>query len=86
MPLTESEKRRVEKAENIAAAKGSNKLLVRAPDSGQKLGPFSVACTILNRTIGRSSLSPSDRAFCLELVRCRVRHLCLASDSSQRNR
>lgn len=53
MPLTELEKKRVEKAENAAAVKGSNKLLVRAPVSAQKLGPFSVACTIWNRTIGR---------------------------------
>lgn len=53
MPLTAAERQRVDQAERAAAADGSNKLVVRAPSNNQKLGPFTVVCTIINRAIGR---------------------------------
>lgn len=52
MPLTEAEKARVQRAENAAASEGTNKFLVRAPDTRHKLGAFSIACIVLNRAIG----------------------------------
>ncbi|KAL9101754.1 MAG: hypothetical protein Q9163_003030 [Psora crenata] len=52
MPLTEADQRRVDEAEAQAEAAGSSKLLVRVPQDQKKLGLITVACLILNRTIG----------------------------------
>lgn len=52
MPLEADDQQRVDEAIAEAGADGSTKLLVRDASETQKLGPFTVACTILNRTIG----------------------------------
>lgn len=52
MPLAEDDQLRVDQAENQANEPNSNILLVHDPIDSQKLGPFSVICTILNRSIG----------------------------------
>lgn len=52
MPLAKDDQQRVDEAENEANEPNSNKLLVRDPIDSQKLGPFTVICTILNRSIG----------------------------------
>ncbi|KAL8717385.1 MAG: hypothetical protein Q9225_005366 [Loekoesia sp. 1 TL-2023] len=52
MPLTPEDQLRVDEAEREAAAAGSAKFLSKDASESQKLGPFSVACTVLNRTIG----------------------------------
>lgn len=55
MVLEADDQQRVDDAIREAASKGSTKLLVRDPDESQKLGPLTVICTILNRTIGSCS-------------------------------
>lgn len=52
MPLTQADQCRVDEAEAEAAAAGSSKMLLRVPPESQKLGPISVMCLIVNRTIG----------------------------------
>ncbi|KAL9001962.1 MAG: hypothetical protein Q9188_005086 [Gyalolechia gomerana] len=52
MPLTPEDQLRVEEAEREAQAGGSAKLLSKNTSESQKLGPFSVACTVWNRCIG----------------------------------
>ncbi|KAL6716587.1 hypothetical protein ACLMJK_006154 [Lecanora helva] len=52
MPLEADDQRRVDEAIAEAEANASTKLLVRDASEHQKLGPVTVACTILNRTIG----------------------------------
>lgn len=53
MPLTQADQCRVDEAEAEAAAAGSSKMLLRVPPESQKLGPISVMCLIVNRTIGK---------------------------------
>lgn len=55
MVLEADDQQRVDDAIAEATSKGSTKLLVRDPDESQKLGPLTVICTILNRTIGLCS-------------------------------
>ncbi|KAL8663323.1 MAG: hypothetical protein Q9202_003959 [Teloschistes flavicans] len=55
MPLTPEDQLRVDQAEREVAAQGPAKLLSRDATEAQKLGPFTVACTILNRTIDQGS-------------------------------
>ena len=52
MPYEADDQQRVDDA--IREAEGSTKLLIRDPTESQKLGPFTVMCTIWNRTIGLS--------------------------------
>lgn len=52
MPLEADDQQRVDEATAEAGADGSTKLLVRDATESQKLGPVTVICTILNRTIG----------------------------------
>ena len=53
MPLTEDDQARVDAAiRDIGEDPNESRLLVLSASESQKLGPFSVACTILNRTIG----------------------------------
>lgn len=53
MPLEADDQQRVDEAIAEAGVDGSTKLLVRDVTEYQKLGPITVICTILNRTIGR---------------------------------
>jgi hypothetical protein len=78
MPYEADDQQLVEEA--IADAHGSNKLLVRDPAESQKLGWFSVMCTIWNRTIGTSSDSCQGIRYLLSFDR-RVWHLCRAGDN-----
>lgn len=57
MPLTPEDQLRVEGAEREAQAGGSAKLLSKNTSESQKLGPFSVACTVWNRCIGNTVIS-----------------------------
>ena len=53
MPLEADDQARVDEAIREAGADPSeSKVLVLNAADSQKLGPFSVICTILNRTIG----------------------------------
>lgn len=56
MPLTPEDQLRVEEAEREAQAAGNAKYLSKNPTESQKLSPFSVACTVWNRCIGRTPL------------------------------
>ncbi len=65
MPLDQEDQARVAEAirESGAHSGGDRVLVLSAPDS-QKLGPATVMCTILNRTIGTyhdSNLTGADR-------------------------
>ena len=53
MPLTAADQRRVDEFEAELAAAGPSKFTARVPRDSQKLGAITVACLILNRTIGR---------------------------------
>ena len=61
MPLTPEDQLRVEAAEREAAVAGSARFISRDASESQKLGPFSVACTILNRTIGEPMLNHNSK-------------------------
>lgn len=53
MPLDDEDRKRVVEAKRKGEADATGtRILVLNAAEGQKLGPFSVACTILNRTIG----------------------------------
>ena len=52
MPLEADDQQRVDEAIAETGAEGSTKLLVHKVTEHQKLGPVTVICTILNRTIG----------------------------------
>jgi hypothetical protein len=52
MPLEQDDLDRLKAAEG-----DSTKTVVRAPSEAQKLGATTVACLILNRTIGKSILA-----------------------------
>ena len=52
MVLEADDQQRLDDAIAEAGAEGSTKLFVRDTDEHQKLGPITVICTILNRTIG----------------------------------
>ena len=53
MPLEADDQKRVDDAiREMGADASGNKVLVLNATESQKLGPFTVACTILNRTIG----------------------------------
>ncbi|KAL8816447.1 MAG: hypothetical protein Q9223_004542, partial [Gallowayella weberi] len=53
MPLEADDQARVDDAIRESGAEASgNRVLVLNPSDSQKLGPFTVICTILNRTIG----------------------------------
>ncbi|KAL8933025.1 MAG: hypothetical protein Q9211_006005 [Gyalolechia sp. 1 TL-2023] len=54
MPFTPEDQVRVDEAEREARAAGSAKLLSKDTSESQKLGPFSVACTVWNRAIGNT--------------------------------
>ena len=56
MGLEADDQQRIDDAIAEAGAEGSTKLLVRDPAEYQKLGPVTVICTILNRTIGKCLL------------------------------
>ncbi len=59
MPLDQEDQARVAEAirESGANSSGDRVLVLSAPDS-QKLGPATVMCTILNRTIGAYHVQP----------------------------
>ncbi|KAL9025552.1 MAG: hypothetical protein Q9196_005646 [Gyalolechia fulgens] len=71
MPFTPEDQVRVDEAEREARAAGSAKLLSKDTSESQKLGPFSVACTVWNRAIGNTALlehiydSPQFRTTCI---------------------
>ena len=53
MPLEADDQKKVDEAiQEIGADPSGNKVLVLNATKSQKLGPFTVACTIINRTIG----------------------------------
>ena len=53
MPLEADDQKKVDDAiQEIGADSTGTKVLVLNATESQKLGPFTVACTILNRTIG----------------------------------
>lgn len=53
MPLEPDDQRRIDDAKREFGADGSGtKVLVLNASEAQKLGPFTVACIIMNRTIG----------------------------------
>ena len=55
MTLEADDQQKVDDAiQEIGADSSGTKVLVLNPAESQKLGPFSVGCTILNRTIGMS--------------------------------
>ena len=55
MPLEADDQKKVDEAfQEIGADSTGTKVLVLNAAQSQKLGPFTVACTILNRTIGMS--------------------------------
>ena len=57
MPLEADDQQKVDDAiQEIGADPSGTQVLVYNPTRSQKLGPFSVGCTILNRTIGMSIL------------------------------
>ena len=57
MPLEADDQKKVDDAiQGIGADPTGTKVLVLNAAESQKLGPFTVACTILNRTIGMSIL------------------------------
>ena len=57
MPLEADDQKKVDDAiQEIGADPTGTKVLVLNAAKSQKLGPFTVACTILNRTIGMSIL------------------------------
>ena len=55
MPLEADDQQRVDEAIAEAGDEGSTKIVVRNATEFQKLGPITVICTILNRTIGRKT-------------------------------
>ena len=63
MPLEADDQKRVDEAITEAGIEGSTKLLVLNASESQKLGPVTVICMILNRTVGkllyRTSLGPT---------------------------
>ena len=55
MPLEADDRQKVNDAiQEIGADSSGTKVLVLSAAESQKLGPFTVGCTILNRTIGKS--------------------------------
>ena len=52
MPLEADDQERVDEALREAAHLGDTGILVQNAAESQKLGPATVMCTILNRTIG----------------------------------
>ena len=58
MPLEADDQKKVDDAiQGTGADSTGTKVLVLNAAESQKLGPFTVACTILNRTIGMSTRS-----------------------------
>lgn len=55
MPLEDDDKQRVDEAIAKAGIDGSTKLLVLNASESHKLGPVTVICMILNRTVGKLS-------------------------------
>ena len=53
MPLEVDDQKRIDEAITEAGVEGSNKLLVLNASESQKLGPVTVVCMILNRTVGK---------------------------------
>ena len=53
MGLEDDDQRRVDEAIKEAKNEGSTKVLIRSASRSQKLGPITVICMILNRTIGK---------------------------------
>ena len=53
MPLEDDDQKRVDKAIGEAGTRGSTKLLILNAAESQKLGPVTVICMILNRTVGK---------------------------------
>ena len=53
MPLEDDDQKRVDEAITEAGVEGSTKLLVLNASESQKLGPVTVICMILNRTVGQ---------------------------------
>ena len=52
MPLEDDDQQRVDEAIRAAGSDGPTKLIVHNASESQKLGPATVICMILNRTIG----------------------------------
>ena len=55
MPLEEDDQARVDEAIQEAEANRGTKVIVHNASESQKLGPLTVICMILNRTIGRET-------------------------------
>ena len=53
MPLEKDDQERVNQAIREAGIDGPNKIMVHNVSESQKLGPATVMCMILNRTIGK---------------------------------
>ena len=53
MPLEDDDQKRVDEAITGAGIEGSTKLIVLNASESQKLGPVTVVCMILNRTVGK---------------------------------
>ena len=62
MPLEADDQKRVDEAITEAGIEGSTKLLVLNAPESQKLGPVTVICMILNRTVGKLLYRTSFRA------------------------
>ena len=54
MPLEDDDQKRVDEAITEAGVDVSTKLLVLNASESHKLGPVTVICMILNRTVGKS--------------------------------
>ena len=82
MPLEEDDQKRVDQAiEEVGADESGTRLLVLNASQTQKLGFWTVICTVVNRSIGISlktySLYLADTAF------IRIRSLCHTGNIAQ---
>ena len=60
MPLEDDDQKRVDEAITEAGIDGSTKLVVLNASESHKLGPVTVICMILNRTVGKlREITPS---------------------------
>ena len=82
MPFEADDQQRVDEAIAEAKANDSTKILVRDATEHQKLGPFTVICTILNRTIG--GCIRVQEAMQADPSMIRVGYLCGPSSSTQK--
>lgn len=77
MPLEDDDQKRVDEAITEAGIDASTKLVVLNASESHKLGPVTVICMILNRTVGKLREIKLSRSTLLTF-HLRVWHLCLA--------